>query len=306
MPDQSSEAPEFRAGYVALIGEPNVGKSTLLNAVLGQKLSIVTPKPQTTRHKILGIHSTEHLQIVFLDTPGIITPRYELHEAMMRQALGALNDADIVLFLVDASREMGDEAIPAFDRLGPQRETAKPIFLLINKCDLAGAERIARLRSACLARFPFSKVFMISALKGSGVGDLVEALAGALPVHPPYYPLDILSEQNQRFFVAEMIREKIFMLTHEEVPYAASVEIVDFKEREEGKWFISANVIVERESQKGILIGKGGTRLKQIGRAARADIERHLEYPVFLELHVKVREKWREKEEWVKRFGYEE
>jgi GTP-binding protein Era len=304
MDEPKQISPDFRSGYVALIGEPNVGKSTLLNSVLGQKISIVTPKPQTTRHKLLGILSTDEFQIVFLDTPGIILARYALQEAMMQSAASALAEADVILFLVDASRRPGssDDSSEALKRLAGVN---LPIYLALNKCDLVAPAALAPVRDFYAARLSFKKLFMISALKSEGTGDLVEALSGELPVHPPYYPPDQISSHHQRFFVAEMIREQIFLKTHEEIPYSTTVDIVDFKERDSGKWFISADVYVERDSQKGILIGKKGAMLKNIGGLARKEIEKFVEHPVFLDLHVKVREHWREKPEWLKRLGYQ-
>ncbi len=301
MAGPSPEVATFHAGYVALAGEPNVGKSTLLNAILGQKLSIVTPKPQTTRHKILGILSTDVLQAVFLDTPGLIEPRYALHRAMMKQSEAALAEADIVLFLIDTPRaeRQAHPEIPT-----PVRTLKKPVYLILNKADCTSPASTAQVQKSITESMEFRRWFSISALRGNGVPALVDALAQDLPVHPPYYPLDIASDRQERFFVAEIIREKIFLKTHDEIPYSTSIEIVEFKEREKGKWFISADVIVERDSQKGIVIGKGGTLLKTIGRSARADIEAFLGNPVFLDLHVKVRDRWREDEEWVRRFGY--
>jgi len=296
--------PAFRAGYVTIIGEPNVGKSTLMNVLLQQKISIVTEKPQTTRHKILGILSGEDHQIVFLDTPGIIKPRYLLQEAMMQFAGSAIADADILLFMIDAAHPMtgGDQThAEAFSRL---QGLHKPVFLIINKIDLVRKDLLLPIIDFYSRAFPFREVFPVCARQGEGVKDLVPALVPLLPEHPPYYPTDIVSEQSERFFVAEIIREKIFLATKEEIPYAATVDVVEFKEREAGKWFVSADVYVERDSQKGILIGKKGSMLKEIGRASRTDIETLLNHPVFLELHVKVREKWRDKEEWLKRLGY--
>lgn len=302
--DQVDERPAFRSGYVTIVGEPNVGKSTLMNGVLKQKISIVTNKPQTTRHKVLGILSTDTSQIVFLDTPGIITPRYLLHEAMMRSATSAIADADVLLFMIDATDPKvgsGPSQAGAFSKLEGFR---KPVFLVINKVDLVPKATLLPVIGAYAAAFQFAEVFPISALNGEGTDILVRALVPLLPVHPPYYPTDIVSEHSQRFFVSEIIREKIFLMCHEEIPYSTSVDIVEFKEREEGKWFVSADVIVERDSQKGILIGKKGSMLKEIGRQARQSIEGFVEHPVFLELHVRVREKWREKDEWIRRLGY--
>ena len=298
-------SPHFRAGYVTIIGEPNVGKSTLMNSLLNQKISIVTSKPQTTRHKILGILSTSEYQIIFLDTPGIIKPRYMLQEVMMHFASAAIQDADLLFFMVDAAapgvrdRDLAhDEAFRRLEGLH------KPVYLVINKVDLVEKGSLLPIIDFYSKKFPFQEIFPISALKLDGTADLVAAAVPGLPEHPPYYPLDIVSEQNQRFFVGEIIREKIFLRTQEEIPYSTTVDIVDFKERETGKWFVSADVYVERESQKGILIGKKGAMLKEIGLLARREIERFLEHPVYLELHVKVRENWRGDKTWLSRLGY--
>ena len=302
--DASTLNPNFRCGYVAIIGEPNVGKSTLMNALIGQKLSIVTRKPQTTRHKILGILSTDQYQIIFLDTPGIIKPKYLLHEAMMAFASSALTDADVVLFMIDAlDPKVGIDLTheEAFSRL---KGLQKPVFLVINKVDLVNKTAILPMIEFYSRAFTFKEIFPISALKLDGTEGLVRAIAQDLPTHPPFFPPDSISDQNERFFVSEIIREKIFQKYQQEIPYSTAVEIVEFKEREEGKTFINADIYVERESQKGILIGKEGVALKQIGRWARKDIEEFLQHPVFLELHVKVRRDWRQDDEWLTRFGY--
>jgi GTP-binding protein Era len=301
MDDQAGSTAMFRAGYAALLGAPNVGKSTLLNAFLGQKLSIVTPKPQTTRHKILGIVSTDTMQVILLDTPGIIDPRYALHRAMMEQSTSALADADLVLLMADLTNPDTDSHRAAFDLV---RSANKPVYLVLNKCDRVGGKTVAAVREAYNRQCTFRRTFAISALKGEGVPELLGAIEEDLPVHPPYYPPEFVSNRQERFFVAEIIREKIFLLTHDEVPYSASVEIIEFKERQKGKWFVSAEIIVERDSQKGIVIGKGGMVLKEIGRRARTEIESFLQNPVFLDLHVKVRDNWRENEDWVRRLGY--
>jgi GTPase len=295
---------EFRSGYVTIIGEPNVGKSTLMNGLLKQKISIVTNKPQTTRHKVLGILSTDSFQIVFLDTPGIITPRYLLHEAMMRSASSAITDADILLFMVDATDPKIGPGLAKAEAFKKLNGLHKPIFLILNKVDIIQKAQLLPIIGAYANAYPFTEVFPLSALKGEGTEALVTALVPLLPVHPPFYPTDIVSEHSERFFVSEIIREKIFLSCREEVPYSTTVDIVEFKEREGGKWFVSADVIVERDSQKGIVIGKKGAMLKEIGHLARKEIEEFVNHAVFLELHVKVREKWREKDEWLKRLGY--
>jgi GTPase len=290
---------------VAIVGEPNVGKSTLMNGLLGQKISIVTRKPQTTRHKILGILSTGEFQAVFLDTPGIIEPRYALHTAMMDAASQALHEADLVLFMIDATKPGLDRDSMEKETLEKLRSTGRPIYLLLNKVDVIEKPLLLPLIERYAAAFPFREIFPISALKLDGTADLLRVLARDLPVHPPYYPTDIVSDQQERFFVAEIIREKIFQECAEEVPYATSVEVIEFKEQpDKKKWFVSAEIYVERDSQKGILIGKQGSMLKTIGAKSRRDIERFIDHPVFLDLHVKVREKWREDQQWLKRLGY--
>ncbi len=304
MTDETHVVPHFRTGYVALIGEPNVGKSTLMNGLLQQKISIVTSKPQTTRHKILGILSTEEYQMVFLDTPGIIKPKYLLHEAMMKVASSAIADADVLLFMVDATSPGIDKDMEpglAFKKLAGLK---KPVYLVLNKVDLVPKADLLPMIDFYSRAFPFKEIFPISALRLDGTDVLLKSVVNDLPEHPPYYPLDIASEQSERFFVAEIIREKIFQKYKEEIPYSTTVDIVEFNEREAGKWFLSADIYVERDSQKGILIGKRGAMLKEVGRIARGDIEKFLDHPVFLELHVKVRERWREDAEWLKRLGY--
>lgn len=296
----------FRAGYVTIIGEPNVGKSTLMNSLLQQKISIVTKKPQTTRHKILGILSGAEYQVVFLDTPGIIKPRYLLQEVMMQFASSAIEDADVLLFMIDAMNPKTGTDLTHEEAFARLHDFRKPVYLAINKVDAVAKGSLLPIIDFYARQFSFKEIFPISALRSNGTSELLSAIVQELPRHPPYYPLDIVSEQNERFFVAEIIREKIFQALREEVPYASTVEIVEFKDREAGKTFISANVIVERDSQKGIVIGKKGAALKEIGQLARQEIERFLERPVFLDLHVKVEKQWREKEQWLKRFGYTE
>lgn len=296
-------AEDFYTGYVALVGEPNVGKSTLMNAVLKQKISIVTDKPQTTRHKIVGVLSGENFQIIFLDTPGLISPKYLLHEVMMKFASSALDDADIVLFLVDAEKAKArlQESAKVIERAIPIK---KKIFLVINKIDCIGKKDVLSIVENFHKEFPFDEILPISALNSFGTDELVAAIVNYLPKHPPFYPPDIISDAPEKFFVSEIIREKIFEQFSEEIPYSATVDIVAFKERTSKKHFISAEIFVERQSQKGILIGKGGAALKKVGERARAEIESFLGHPVFLELHVKVREKWRGSEAWLKRLGY--
>lgn len=294
----------FRAGYVAIVGEPNVGKSTLMNNLLQQKLSIVTPKPQTTRHKILGILSGENYQVVFFDTPGLLKPKYLLHEAMIESAHSAIDNADLVLFMIDAAHPNVDtmpKDNPAFDVL---RRVKGPVYLLINKIDLVKKAGLLPIMESYSKQYPFREIIPVSALTLDGVNKIKEMIIQILPEHPPYYPTDIVSDQSERFFATEIIREKIFRQFRQEIPYSTTVEIVEFKEREKQKDFISAEVYVERDSQRGILIGKGGQALKEIGEEARKEIEAFLGRGVFLELHVKVQKDWRDDKIWLKRLGY--
>lgn len=295
---------DFRAGYVAIIGEPNVGKSTLMNSLLDQKISIVTSKPQTTRHKILGILSRGNYQMIVLDTPGILQPRYELHRLMMGAVKNAVRDADLLLVMIDGTDSKPNEEINRtviFDFLDRVRQ---PVYLLINKIDRMDRSNVASIIVTYSQQYEFKEIFPISALNRVGTDSLLQKISEDLPVHPPYFPTDIVSEQPERFFVGEIIREKIFETYRDEIPYSTTVEILVFKEEKGKKDLIDAEIYVERDSQKGILIGKGGHALKEIGEEARRDIEAFLERPVFLQLHVKVRAKWRNSAASLKRFGY--
>ena len=297
----------FRAGYVALVGEPNVGKSTLLNAILGQKLSIVTPKPQTTRHKIAGILTGENHQVVFLDTPGLIKPKYTLQEVMMQFAGDAIEEADIVMFLTDASDRGAVSSVknsPEIAKLFKAKEK-KPVFMVINKMDLIKKSEVLPLIQAFSESYPFDEVIPVSALKEENLDDLKKTIVKYLPEGNAYYPEDYVSDRDERFFVSELIREEIFKVFKEEVPYATTVEIEEFRESDsERKTFIRAVVYVERDSQKGIIIGKGGAALKQIGQSARRQIEELIGHEVFLELFVKVEKEWRDDKAKIKRLGY--
>ncbi len=297
-----TDAKPYRCGYVAIVGEPNVGKSTLLNAVLNEKLSIVTRKPQTTRQRVLGIYSTDAAQMIFLDTPGLISPKYRLHEEMLRHADAALADADVVVVLTDALR--GASLAPEVEQRLASIGTAKPLLLVINKADAVYKPTLLPMMDAFIKRGTFREVIPISALKKVNVDDLLRSVEAMLPEHPPLYPTDIISEQPERFFAAEFIREKIFQQFREEIPYSTAVDIRDYREEEGKKILINADIVVERESQKGILIGSGGAHLKRVGTDARRDIERFIERPVFLELHVKVREHWRDDDHALKALGY--
>ena len=298
------EESEFRSGYVAIIGRPNVGKSTLLNQFLDLRLSIVTPRPQTTRNQILGIKNTKEAQLLFLDTPGMIKPRYELHKAMMRAVRYSIESADVLLFMVDAtSRKDLDFVTETIKK--ELAENRIPKILVINKIDLVPKSHLLPLIEDYHRLQFFKSIIPVSALKSDGLEQLESAIIADLPVGVPFYPPDIISEQPERFFVAEIIREQIFILYREEIPYSTQVHIEQFTEKEDGKDFIRAVIYVERESQKAILIGKKGANLKKVGEQARRRIEEFLGRPVFLELWVKVREKWRREAKWLKHFGYE-
>ena len=284
-------AKDFRSGYVAIIGRPNVGKSTLLNGVLGEKVSIVTSRPQTTRRRIIGIRTTGQSQIIFIDTPGFHRPQNKLGEFMVKEARESLKDADIILFLVEPrSPGHGDTFI--IERLKEQGKVC-PVLLLINKIDLVKKSELLPIIDEYHLCYPFDVIFPLSALNAEDVKLLLKDVEERLPHGPKYYPDDIVTDQYERFVVGEMIREKVMEVTEEEVPHSVAVEIVQWTEREDGMILLSANIYVERKGQKGIIIGKGGERLKVIGSAARADIEKFLGRKVFMELWVKVKEGWR-------------
>lgn len=288
-------------GFVAILGRPNAGKSTLLNALLNYKLAIATPKAQTTRHQILGILTEPGKQIIFLDTPGVIEPKYKLQEVMMQSVARSARDADILLHLVDAGLplpETGNE--PIWDYL---RTNKKPVILGLNKIDTVKAEIIQAKAEGYKKLFPYRNVIGISAEKQTGLEDLKSALAAELPVGPPLYPEDQLSEHPVRFFVSELIREQIFLQYAQEIPYSTTVTISDFTSEADID-HIHAEIVVNRDSQKGILIGKGGQKLKKLGIRAREQIEQMTGKKANLQLFVKVREKWRDKDSFVRGYGY--
>lgn len=287
-----------QAGFVSIIGKPNVGKSTLMNRLVGQSLSIVTPKAQTTRHRIKGILNDENYQVVFSDTPGILEPHYLLQEKMMDFVTESLKDADAVLYISDLSEAYGDEEL--MRRL---LQIKVPVVVVINKMDQSSPDEINKLVHGWKKKLNPHAIIPISALKDFNVEQVRDALLALMPEAPPYFPKENLSDASERFFVSEIIREKIFMHYQQEIPYSAEVGIEEFKE--ENKIIrINAVIFVERDSQKGILIGKGGESIKRIGTEARKDIERFLGKKVFLELFVKVEKDWRKSENKLRRFGY--
>lgn len=303
--EQQQTAPDdFRTGYVAIVGEPNVGKSTLVNRLVGARLSIVTHKPQTTRKNVLGIMTTERAQMIFLDTPGVLTPHYLLQQKMLGYVQEALSDADLVLLLLDANAP--DLERLATTPLGAIADLGKPVVLAINKVDsLHDKKTLLPMMVQFQAMGIFADVIPISARDGDNVDTVMKLIEGALPKGPPLYDPELISQQPQRFFVSELIREQVLKLYKQEVPYSVEVVVVEFKEREApAKIYINAEIVVERDTQKRIIIGTGGEALKRLGSRARQSVEEFLERPVFLELFVKVRDDWRQSESRLRSFGY--
>lgn len=289
-----------KAGFVSLVGKPNVGKSTLMNALVGEKLSIVTPKAQTTRHRILGIVNEPEYQIVFSDTPGVIKPVYGMQESMMSFVNGSLVDADIVLFVTDIN-EKYDES----DVIEKLSKTSSPIAVVINKIDKSNEELVKEKINYWQDKLNPKAIFAVSALHDHNVPAVMQFILDHLPEHPAYYEKDALTDKNERFFVSEIIREKVFKLYDKEIPYSTEVIITAFKE--EPKLIrISSEIIVERDSQKNIIIGKAGEMLKKVGTYARKDMEEFLQKKVFLEMFVKVIPDWRNRKNYLKNFGYED
>jgi GTP-binding protein Era len=293
----------FKSGFVAIVGRPNVGKSTLLNRVLGQKIAITSSKPQTTRNRILGIHNFEGGQALFVDTPGIHKPKGRLNRYMVDQAIKACSDVDLVLFLVEANDRPGggDEYI-----LKLLERAKAPVFLLINKIDLVAPSSLLQLIDAYSKRFEFKEIIPISAEKGDGVPQLLTAIIPCLPEGPQFYPDDMLTDQPERFIVAEMIREKVMRRTTEELPYGVAVKVETFEEKpEKNLVVIQATIHVERDSHKKIIVGKGGQMIRTLGQDARYEIERLLGTKVFLELFVRVDKDWTQSERMLREMGYE-
>jgi len=299
---EPNETP-YRAGYVSILGRPNVGKSTLLNALVGVKLAAVTAKPQTTRHRISGILTTPNAQFIFLDTPGIIEPRYRLQQRMVQTAFESAKDADVILYVMDASNapHPADDAV-----LEKMPQTNAPMLLVLNKIDRIAKPLLLPLIEEYSRRGLFEEFIPISARRQDGLDRLLETMTRYLPESPMLFPPDQMSELPERFFVAETIREKVFLKTRQEVPYASSVLIEEYiVEEGASRIYIRATIFVERETQKAILIGSGGSMLKEIGQAARQEIEAFLSTRVFLDLWVRVRADWRNRDSALKELGYD-
>jgi GTP-binding protein Era len=292
----------FKAGFVNIIGNPNVGKSTLMNSFLGTKLSIITPKVQTTRHRILGILNGENYQIVFSDTPGILDPKYEMQKRMLNYVFSAIEDADLLLYLtdIDDMKKVNEEVIKRINKL------PIPVLLVINKIDIHKQPEIESAAAIWKKLLPNAEIHKISALRGDNVTELRDRIIELLPVHPPYYDdAEYISDKTERFFVSEIIREKIFLNYRQEIPYSVDVQIEEFKEKEDIT-VIRAIIYVNHRTQKSILIGRNGEAIKKVGIQAREEIEMFLGKKVFLELRVKVKENWRNDPNTLRRFGYVE
>ncbi|WP_044211203.1 GTPase Era [Flammeovirga sp. OC4] len=293
-----SEEKKHKAGFVSIVGKPNVGKSTLMNELVGERLSIITSKAQTTRHRIMGIMSSEDYQIVYSDTPGIINPKYELHESMMDFVDNSLNDADVVLFVTDIFETFKEK-----DALIKLEKTKAPIIVIINKIDQAKQDDVLKKVTYWQEKLNPKVIMPVSALHGFNVPAILDEILNLLPEHEAFYDKEELTDKPMRFFVSEIIREKIFMHYKEEVPYSCEVIVDSYKENDD-MIKIKATIMVERESQKGIIIGKGGIKLKHVGADSRKELEKFIQKKVFLETHVKVDADWRKNDKSLKMFGY--
>lgn len=286
-----------KAGFVSIIGKPNVGKSTLMNQMVGERLSIITSKAQTTRHRIMGIINGEDFQIVYSDTPGILKPEYELHQSMMRFVNASLDDADVVLLVADLYEKIDEEL------LNKLKKVKVPVILIVNKSDLAKGTQLEDKINYWKENVKYDDIIVISALNGENIDKVFESIISKLPIHPPYFPKDQLTDKPERFFAAEIIREKIFMNYKKEIPYSCEVVVTEFIE-EDHIIRIRGEIYVERKSQRGILIGNKGAALKKVGTEARLDMEEFFAKKVFLATHVKVEPDWRRKNKKLKGFGY--
>ncbi len=290
-----------KSGFVNIIGNPNVGKSTLMNALVGERLSIITSKAQTTRHRIMGIVNGEDFQIVYSDTPGILKPNYKLQESMMKFVRGAVSDADIILYVTDTVEQQSERNADILDKI---QKSGIPVILVINKIDLTSQEKLELLAAEWRERLPEAIIIPASAKENFNIGGIFDHIIKFLPEGEPFYPKDTLTDKTLRFFASEIIREKILTNYDKEIPYCCEIEIDSYKE-EENIDRISATIYVARDSQKGIVIGHKGEKLKRVGKQAREDMEQFLGKKVFLQLFVKVNDDWRNSDRQLRRFGYE-
>ena len=293
---------EFKSGFISIIGRPNVGKSTFLNRVIGQKIAIMSDKPQTTRNKVQGVLTQDDAQMVFIDTPGIHKPKHKLGEFMSKVSKNALREVDVIMFMVNAQQKLGTGDRYVIDML---KGTKTPVFLIINKIDAIHPDDILKIVDQYKEEFDFAEIVPISALQGNNVDNLLTTLKKYLPEGPQYYPADQVTDHPERFIIAELIREKALHLTRDEVPHSIAVEIEKIRrEEDKDRVHVMATIIIERESQKGIIIGKRGAMLKEIGTRARKDIENLLGSKVYLELWVKVQKDWRDRSSQLRDYGY--
>lgn len=295
------ENKHFKSGFVAVIGRPNVGKSTLINSLIGQKIAIMSDKPQTTRNKIMCVLTTDNEQVIFLDTPGIHKPLHKLGEYMVKAAEGTLKEVDAILFVVDATEDLGGGERYIMERL---QATKKPVILIVNKLDLIDRQSVLPIIEKYTKAYDFAGVVPISAKEKMNLDSLLAELNKYLPEGPQYYPADTVTDQPERLIAAEMIREKVLHLTRDEIPHAIAVDIEEMKSRANDKVYIRATIYVERESQKGIVIGKRGALLKEIGALARKDIETMLGSKTYLDLWVKVKKDWRDRSNVLHELGF--
>ena len=293
----------FKSGFITIIGRPNVGKSTFLNHVIGQKIAIMSDKAQTTRNTIQGVLTTDDAQLIFIDTPGIHKPKHRLGDFMVKVATNTLNEVDLILFMVNATEEFGRGEQYILEKL---KDVHTKVFLVINKIDLIHPDQLIEVIAQYKDKYDFAEIIPISALQGNNVERLIDVIKNYMPEGPQYYPNDQVTDHPERFIIAELIREKVLHLTREEVPHSVAVIIEKIEKEDNGTIHIMAAIIVERNSQKGIVIGKQGAMLKEIGKRARMDIENLLGSKVFLELWVKVQKDWRDKATLLREFGYRE
>ncbi|MCW6652866.1 GTPase Era [Aerococcaceae bacterium NML210727] len=291
----------FKSGFVAIIGRPNVGKSTLLNRFVGQKIAIMSDKAQTTRNKIQGVLTDEDAQLVFIDTPGIHKPKHALGDFMVNTAYSALKGVDAILVVVNAAEKIGPGDRTVLERV---KNVSVPVFLLVNKIDLVSPDDVLPIIESYTNNYQFDQVFPISALQGNNVPELIATLKDTMPEGPQYYPANQVMDHPEYFVVAEFIREKILLLTKEEIPHSVAVQVQSMQRNENDKIEVQATIIVERKSQKGIIIGAGGQMIKKIGQLARRDIEALLDDKVYLDLWVKVQKNWRDRQTNLNDFGY--